>query len=111
MNQNFFADKQPVVSEIYQTILDKIKNICDIEIELKKASIHLKTKQAFGGIHPKKNWFDFNLVMNYEINDVRIVKTEQVSWNRFHHCFRFKAVEEIDEIFISLLKTSYQLMS
>ncbi len=66
--------------------------------------------KAFGGVHPKKHWLDFNLVSVKPLNDKRITKVEQVSKNRYHNNFRFTAVNEIDKNFVSLLKQSYELM-
>lgn len=106
-----FEGKSSTVFEIYRAILEKLEEIGPIVIEPKKTSIHLKSKSAFGGVHPKKNWLDFNLVMDREVKDSRIVRVEKVSTNRFHNYFRLEKVSDIDESFISLLAESYQLMS
>jgi len=97
--KSLFLNQSPVVYEIYKTILKELKTIGKVGIKTKKTSIHLKNKTAFGGVHPKKNWLDFNLVMNHPLKDKRITKVEQVSKSRFHNNFRFKAPEEIDKSF------------
>ncbi|MFJ5761014.1 DUF5655 domain-containing protein [Neobacillus sp. NPDC093182] len=109
--EELFANKSSEVYEIYLKILDILKQIGPIEIELKKSSIHLLKKSSFGGVHPKKNWIDFNLVSNHQIAHEKITKSEQVSKNRFHNNFRFNSVDDLNQDFIALLKESYQLMS
>ncbi len=106
-----FSNKSPTVFEIYKVILKKLENIGPVIVEPKKTSIHLKSKSAFGGVHPRKNWLDFNLVMDRKINDDRIIKVEKVSANRFHNYFRFEKASDIDGSFMSLLANSYQLMN
>ncbi|WP_284037154.1 DUF5655 domain-containing protein [Neobacillus sp. 114] len=106
-----FSNKASNVYEIYSKILYLLKEIGPFEIEFKKTSIHLLNKSAFGGVHPKKKWLDFNLVTNHQIEHEKITKIEQVSKNRFHNNFRFYSEDELNQEFLVLLKESYQLMS
>ncbi len=108
--KSLFINKSPVVEEIYKTILKELKAFGKIIIEPKKTSIHLKNKTAFGGVHPKKNWLDFNLVLDHSIEDDRVTKVEQVSKSRFHNNFRLNSPADVDKSFTSLLKKSYELM-
>lgn len=109
-DNELFSNKASNVYEIYSKLLDLLKEIGRYEIEYKKTSIHLLNKSAFGGVHPKKNWLDFNLVTKHPIEHEKMTKVEQVSKNRFHHNFRFQSVDELDQAFLALLKESYQLM-
>jgi len=106
-----FSNKASNVYEIYSKILDLLKDIGPFEIEYKKTSIHLLNKSSFGGVHLKKNWLDFNLVTNHQIEHEKITKIEQVSKNRIHNNFRFHSVDDLNQEFVFLLKESYQLMS
>lgn len=106
-----FSDKAPIVYDIYVEILKRIKSIGPVIIEPKKTSIHLKSTSAFGGVHPKKNWLDFNLVIDHPLQSNHIIKVEQASKNRFHNYFRFNSIDDIDDDFIVLLRESYSLMN
>lgn len=105
-------EKSPPVYQTYLKIVETIeKNIGQVEVNPKKTCIHLTSKSDFGGVHPKKNWLDFNMVLDHPAKDERIIKCEQVSKNRFHNYFRLNTPDDIDTKFVALLKDSYRLMS
>lgn len=110
LEKTLFENKSPKVYEIYVKILGLLEEIGPFEVEVKKTSIHLVNRAAFGGVHPKKNWLDFNLVTNLQVEHEKITKAEQVSKNRVHNNFRFQTLEELDHAFFILLKESYELM-
>ncbi|HSP87325.1 MAG TPA: DUF5655 domain-containing protein, partial [Ignavibacteriaceae bacterium] len=97
--KDLFSGKSPAVFDIYQRILKEVKVFGKIISEVNQSSIHLKNKTAFGGVHPKKNWLDFNLVTDHPLKDKRITKVEQVSRNRYHNNFRFSTPDEVDKSF------------
>lgn len=110
--EKVFLGKNPLVYLTYLRIVEAIKqNIGQVEINSKKTCIHLTSKSDFGGVHPKKNWLDFNMVLDHPIEDERIIRCEQVSKNRFHNYFRLNTPDDIDTKFTALLKESYKLMS
>jgi hypothetical protein len=108
--EELFQNKDTVVKEIYEKILEMAEGFGPVVIEPKKTSIHLKNKSAFGGVHPKKKCVEFNVVLSRRTDDDRIKKIERVSANRFHHYFRFESASQIDESFIQLMKESYSLL-
>ncbi len=101
----------PVVKDLYNTLLAELKKFGNVVEDVKKTSIHLKNGKAFAGIHPRKNYFILNIVSSSPIKSPRIIKTEQVSKNRFHNELRVEKPADINVELLGWLKTAHELMA
>lgn len=106
-----FINREPIVRDLYDDLIQKLSHFGDIIIEPKKTSIHLKHKTSFAGIHPKKSYFVLNIVSESALASSRIKKVEQVSKHRFHNEMDIKESSDIDPELIDWLQTAYDLMS
>ena len=77
--------------------------------EPKKTSIHLTNERAFAGVHPRKAWLILNISSDRPIESDRIVKSEQVSKNRYHQEVKLLSPDEVDEELIAWLKAACDL--
>src|ERR1019366_827107 len=74
----------PVARALYEELLHAPAPLGAFETEVKKTSIHLVRSSAFAGVHPRKQHLLITIKAAAPIPSGRIVKTEQVSKNRWH---------------------------
>lgn len=111
MEEQLFEGKNLEVMAIYQAIMQSVKKLGPVKIEPKKTSIHIVSRVAFLGVHPKTKWLDLNIVTTEAIKSSRVTKTEQVSANRFHNTIRLSEVNEVDKELINWIEKSYLELS
>jgi hypothetical protein len=107
--KDHFENKSPVVREIYDALIKKVKSFGAVEEEPHKTSIHLLNQTAFAGIATRKDALLLTLKTDHPIESERVTKTEQVSRNRFHLIIRLETPKEIDAELVSWLKGAYTL--
>ncbi len=108
---SLFTSSEPYVEQFYADLMQEVEKFGPMQIEPKKTSVHVAHKSAFLGVHPKKKWLDLNIVTAEPIDSARVLKTEQVSKNRFHNLVRLAEATEINAELISWLKGAYALKS
>lgn len=96
---------------IYEKLLEELNKFADIEVEVKKTSLHISHGRAFIGVHPRKDGLLINIVTDSPLQSPRLKRSEKVSANRFHNEIIFGAVDELDEEVINWLKRAYALVS
>jgi hypothetical protein len=104
-----FADKDSIVRETYDRLLEVLRRIGPVTAEPKKTSIHLVKNVGFAGVHPRKNYMYLNLRTEYPIKSPRVHKTEQVSKNRYHNEIKLEEPVDIDEELYKWLEEAYSL--
>jgi len=112
MNEKSFFKSYPAeIRELYDELCGLLKSIGPYKAEVKKTSIHLVSKKAFAGVHPKKPYLGVNFVLSRPKTDPRAHEVEQVSKNRFHHFFQITSTLQMGKEFKALLREAYQLMT
>ena len=104
-----FENKSPVVREIYDGLIKKVKSFGKFQEESHKTSIHLLNQTAFAGVATRKDALLLTIKTDHQIESSRVSKTEQVSRNRFHLLIRFETPKEIDAELLTWLKDAYKL--
>jgi hypothetical protein len=107
--ENHLENKSPIVREIYDVLIKKVKSFGRFQEEPHKTSIHLLNQTAFAGIATRKDYLLLTLKTEDPIKSSRIKKIEQVSRNRFHLLIKLEAPKEIDAELIKWLKNAYKL--
>ena len=107
MEELLFEGKEPKVKAIYNAIKRATNKFGTVKFETKKTSIHVVSRVAFLGIHPKTKWLDLNIVTTEPISSSRVSKTERVSANRFHNTLRLTDESQVDSELINWIKKSY----
>ena len=101
--------KDPSVYATYLQVLKVLRKIGSFTIEPKKTSIHLVKTVGFAGIHPRKSYLYLNVRTAKAINSSRVIKTEQVSKNRYHNEVKLTSPADVDAEVISWLTEAYSL--
>ena len=104
-----FVGKDVVVPTIYRRLLEVLHAFGPFQEEPKKTSVHLVKASGFAGIHPRKSFLYLNLRMDRPLQGERIVKSEQVSKNRYHNEVKITSPDEVDAELIGWLKEAYVL--
>ena len=106
---NALSAAGPASRLLYKELLAALQSIGPFQAEVKKTSIHLVRGSAFAGVHPRKQHLIVTIKAAKLIRSPRIVKTEQVSKNRWHLDVKLAAGEEIDAQLLDWLQQAYGL--
>lgn len=107
--ENHFQNKAPIVREIYDGLIKKVKSFGKFQEEPHKTSIHLLNQTAFAGVATRKDYLLLTIKTDYPIESSRVTKVEQVSRNRFHLLIKLEAPKEINAELIKWLEDAYKL--
>ncbi len=105
-----FEGAEPVVRELYDLLLARLKTLGPYKAQTKRTSIHLTRRAAFLGVHPKKRCLEINVVSSSPLDESRGYKVEAVSRNRFHNRIRIERAADLNAELMRDIKTAYQLM-
>src|ERR1700760_5125000 len=100
-------DKEPIVSEIYEKLIDDLLKFGAIKIEPKKTSIHLGNRFGFAGVYTQKKAINLEIHLNHKLTSPRVSKVEQASANRFHHTVKLNSPSDVDGELIQWLREAY----
>jgi hypothetical protein len=103
------VSKEPVVSVIFDALIEKLHAFGELKIEPKKTSIHLVNRFAFAGVYTRKDYINLEFQLSHKLIGKRILKVEQVSANRFHHTVKISSTKELDRELLGWLKDAYDL--
>ena len=104
-----FEGKDPVVRQIYDSLIKNLKKIGPLVEDPKKTSIHINNKTALAGVATRKAHLTLTIKSDRKLTSPRIHKTEQVSAHRFHHEVKLTSVPDVDEELMSWLRTAYEM--
>ncbi|MDQ2997255.1 MAG: DUF5655 domain-containing protein [Chloroflexota bacterium] len=104
-----FAGKDALVRAIYDRLREALQGLGPFSVEPKKTSIHLVNKVGFAGVHPRKGYMYLNLRTEHAIANARVVKTEQVSKNRYHNEVKLDSPDAVDAELREWLSEAYSL--
>jgi hypothetical protein len=107
--KDHLLDKSPVVSTIYNKLINELQKFGPVKIELNKTSIHLGNRFGFAGVYTRKDYINLELHLNYKLTGPRIAKVEQASANRYHHTIKLSAPQDVDKELLGWLKEAYVL--
>jgi Domain of unknown function (DUF5655) len=99
----------PVARVLYEELLHALAPLGTFETEVKKTSIHLVRSSAFAGVHPRKQHLLITIKAAAPIPSGRIVKTEQVSKNRWHLDVNVAVAGDIDAELLGWLRAAYAI--
>ena len=102
-------DKEPIVSEIYEKLIDYLHKFGAIKIEPKKTSIHLGNRFGFAGVYTLKKAINLEIHLNHKLTSPRVSKVEQASANRFHHTVKLNRPSDVDGELMQWLREAYDL--
>lgn len=98
-----------ITARLYASLLEKLEQIGEYEVEVKQTSLHITNGRAFLGVHPRKDALLLNIVTSEPIASERLKKTERVSANRYHNELIVDDVQQYDDELINWLSSAYHL--
>jgi hypothetical protein len=104
-----FSNKEQIVKEIYDAILNAAKELGAVREEAKKTSIHLVNKSAFAGIATRKSYLILTVKSKTDLKSSRIERREQASASRWHLEIKLESPAAVDTEVIKWLKASYEI--
>ncbi|MBZ5553293.1 MAG: DUF5655 domain-containing protein [Acidobacteriia bacterium] len=104
-----FEGKDPVVRQIYDLLVSRVKRLGPVVEEPKKTSIHFVNETALAGVATRKTCLVLTIKSSRPLASPRIHKTLQVSANRFHHEVKLLSLGEVDVELMGWLKEAYAL--
>jgi Domain of unknown function (DUF5655) len=104
-----FADRDPVVRQIYDRIVHAAASLGAVRQDPKKTSIHLARQSAFAGIAPRKKGLVLTFKSARDIKSPRIAKRQQLSANRWYLDVPLQDPAQVDDELRVWLKESIEL--
>ena len=104
-----FANRDPVVAEIYERLLAKARSFGPVAEDPKKTSIHLIHSTAFAGIATQKHAVILTLRLTHDVRSPRVRRHEQASAKRWHLEFKLEQPSDIDAELAVWLREAYDL--
>jgi hypothetical protein len=104
-----FSNKDPIVKEIYDTILNAAKELGAVREDAKKTSIHLVNNSPFAGIATRKSYLILTVKSKTDLKSSRIARREQASASRWHLEIKLESPGSVDTEVIKWLKASYEI--
>ncbi|SPE39239.1 conserved hypothetical protein [Candidatus Sulfopaludibacter sp. SbA3] len=95
--------------QVYRELLAALTPFGPFREEINKTSIHLARGSAFAGLHPRNGYLLLTVKAEKPIRSARIVKTEQVSKNRWHLDVKLADAKDIDSELLRWLRQAYEL--
>src|SRR3954451_733553 len=105
VNQHF-ARSSPQMRELYDLVLEAVKEFGVVAEDPKKTSIHLSRKTAFAGVRIRRDHLLLTIKSDREIDDERVVKSEKTSTNRWHVEIKAQNRKDIDDQLTQWLKAA-----
>ncbi len=102
-------DKEPIVTAIYDKLINELQKFGALKIEPKKTSIHLGNRFGFAGVYTRKDYMNLEIHLKNRLINKRVSKVERASPNRFHHTIKISSPKEVDKELMGWLKQAYDL--
>jgi len=102
-------NKDIVVMQIYERLINELQKFGQLKIEPKKTSIHLGNRFGFAGVYTRGNYINLEVHLNHKLTSNRINKVETASANRYHHTIKLTSEKDIDQELLNWLKQAYEL--
>ena len=107
--RSHFERRDPVVRQIYDSLLRGVRKFGSVTEDPKKTSIHLVNRTAFAGVATRTSAIVLTIKSDRKLSSPRIHKSEQASANRFHHEVKLTSLANIDAELMNWLKAAYGL--
>ena len=104
-----FEGKEAVVKQIYDQLLQALRQFGAVHEAPKQTSIHLDNANGFAGVYTRKNYILLHFRTDYPIDDPRITKHEQLSVRRFMSTVKLTQESDVDVQLLKWLEDAYQL--
>ena len=109
--ENHFEFKNFRLSQTFEVLLAKLRNLGPLRIDAVRSSINLISKYHFGGVQVHRDHLTIGFLSQRTINDKRIQKAEKVGTQKFIHFVKIRTPDEVDKKLVKWLANAYHLQS
>ena len=106
---HLFEGKTPELRATYEQLINRVREFGEVRVAPKQTSIYLEKNSGFAGVHPRKSYFNLEFRTDYQIDDPRITRTQQLSARRFEHTVKVEKASDVDAQLLGWLKDAYTL--
>ena len=99
----------PAVLELYHDLIKAIEPLGPFKTEIKKSSVHFVRNSAFACVHFRKSHILLTVTAGAHSGSPRVMKSEQVSANRWHWDLKVLVNGDIDGELMQWLRAAYEL--
>ena len=103
-----FERSEDGVRSTYAALLVAAREYGPVTEEPKKTSIHLVRRTAYAGVAVRRSSLILTLKSKSDVTHTRVIKSEQVSANRWHIEVRLQAVSDVDRQLLGWLRAAYE---
>ncbi len=107
--EDHFRGKPTSLKEIFDLLLTKLKRYGPVRIDAVKSSINIAGKRHFAGVNVRKDSLNVGFLMNRELRDERIFRSQSLGGKRFGHVVKLGRIEDVDAQLMGWLKEAYSL--
>ena len=107
--ENALSTASPEAIRLYQRLQSALRKLGPFREEVKKTSVHFVRAAAFVGVHFRKSHLVITIKAAGPMDSPRVVKTEQVSKNRWHCEVKISDPTDIDRELTDWMRTAYDL--
>lgn len=91
-----FEGKDPALRDLYCQLLAVLEGFGRVSAEPKKTCLHLVNRTALAGVYVRRDHIRLEFKTDHPLTSDLILKSEQISKNRFHHVVRLATPELLD---------------
>jgi hypothetical protein len=107
--EEHFAGKSPRTHLLYDRILRMLESFGAVVADPKKTCIHIVRRTALAGIRVRSDYLLLEFKTDYPIDSPALVKTEQISRNRYHHTIKVDSPDVLTDEVRAWLRDAYEL--
>src|SRR5437763_8759729 len=90
-------NQDPALKVLFEQLVQRAQELGPVIVEPKQTSVHLRSRAAFVGVHPRRGYLLLQIVTDEPIASERVVKVDRVSAKRVHNHVRLASTEELDD--------------
>lgn len=107
--ESLFEGKAAELRVTFDHLVTELRKFGEVRVAPKKTSIHLEKNSGFAGVHPRQGYFNLEFRTDYQIENHRITRVQQLSARRFEHTVKLQKKSDVDEELLKWLKDAYEL--
>lgn len=109
MSETVVTSASPAAQQLYRDLMRTVRTLGPFAEELKKTSVHLVRASAFAGVQFRRQYLIVTIKSAAPIASERVIKSEQVSKNRWHSEVRLSSSADFDPQLVAWLQAAYDL--
>lgn len=99
----------PVSQRLFDEVVGYAASLGPVDVQEKATSFHVAHGRAFLGIHPRRGGIVVNVVLEYRLEDPRVLRAEQVSARRWHNEVLLTDPDQLDDLLRAWIGEAFAL--